>query len=412
MKSSIVMLAMSLVTIAGAAAAQPTRSSPLGVAPDGHVFVVNPDSNTVARLEFNAMQQGTLTNEAAVGTYPRTLALAGPYVFTADQKSDTVSRLNQADLGGLQQVNLGFGCNPYGAAPIPGGGGVVITCQGTSEVVLLGLDLSVVARIKLPWPNARAIAVSSNGATAYVTHYITAEPSLDAHVSVVDLGQKSVAKVLSIPPDEITCETQNSGQGVLNVISAIALMPDGAPAAVANQLWVGGEQENAISKGLFKRWSGFASQPGSGMFPWVEYKSFPDGGAVRNIYKPSFHDIIRFGIYKVDINSGNVVGKIDVDEAANASDIELAADGHEAYVVDLNFNSYHIFNTARGQGGDPTTLFAPVSTFGPGGANASQGLHSAGADVGDQRGAVPRRCRSRRSRPSTATIPSTRTSRR
>src|SRR5262249_22817687 len=160
------------------------------------------------------------------------------------------------------------------------------------------------------------------------------------------------------PPDEITCETQNSGQGVFNLISAIALMPDGAPAAVANQLWVGGEQENAISKGLFKRWAGdsrvpgFANQPGAGMFPWVQYKAFPDGGAVRNIYKPSFHDIIRFGIYKIDVGSGNVVGKIDVDEAANASDIELSADGGAAYIVDLNFNSYHILNTARGQGGD------------------------------------------------------------
>src|SRR5262249_6105464 len=110
-----------------------------------------------------------------------------------------------------------------------------------------------------------------------------------------------------------------------------------------------------------------------GMFPWVQYKAFPDGGAVRNIYKPSFHDIIRFGIYKIDVGSGNVVGKIDVDEAANASDIELSADGGAAYIVDLNFNSYHILNTARGQGGDATTAFAPVSTFGPGGANASKG---------------------------------------
>src|SRR5262249_36824403 len=227
-------------------------------------------------------------------------ARAGRHVSTAEQNSDTVSRRDQADLGNLQQVNLGFGCNPYGAAPIPGGGGVVITCQGTSEAVLLGLDLGVVARVSLPWPNARAIPVSSNGATAYITHFITAEPNLDAHVSVVDLGQKSVAKVLNIPPDEITCETQNSGQGVFNLISAITLMPDGAPAAVANQLWVGGEQENAISKGLFKRWPAFANQPGSGMFPWVQYKAFPDGGAVRNIYKPSFHDIIRFGIYKID----------------------------------------------------------------------------------------------------------------
>src|SRR5262249_22913185 len=261
-RNPIVPLVMVVLTLVGVAAAQPTRSSPLAVAPDGHVFVVNPDSNTVARLEFDVMHQGTLTHEAPVGKYPRTLALAGPYVFTADQNSDTVSRLDQADLGNLQQVNLGFGCNPYGAAPVPGGGGVVVTCQGTSEAVLLGLDLGVVARVSLPWPNARAIAVSSNGATAYITHFITAEPNLDAHVSVVDLAQKSVAKVLSIPPDEITCETQTSGQGVFNLISAIALMPDGAPAAVANQLWVGGEQENAISKGLFKRWAGDSRVPG------------------------------------------------------------------------------------------------------------------------------------------------------
>src|SRR5262249_53337618 len=169
-KNPIVALCIVVLTFVGAAAAQPTRSSPLAVAPDGHVFVVNPDSNTVARLEFDVMHQGTLTGEEPVGKYPRTLALAGPYVFTADQNSDPVARRDQADLGNLQQVNLGFGCNPYGAAPIPGGGGVVITCQGTSEAVLLGLDLGVVARVSLPWPNARAIAVSSNGATAYITH--------------------------------------------------------------------------------------------------------------------------------------------------------------------------------------------------------------------------------------------------
>src|SRR5262249_3282719 len=178
---------------------------------------------------------------------------------------------------------------------------------------------------------------------------------------------KSVAKVLSIPADQSTCETQNSGQGVFNLVSAVVLMPDDAPPEVANQLWVGGEQENVVSKGLFKRDSSFANQPGAAMFPWVRYKVFPDGGGTRNVYKASFHDIIRFGIYKVDLGSGNVVGKVDVDEAANATDIELSADGRVAYVVDLNFNSFHIFNTARGQGSNPTTLCSQPSPNGPGG---------------------------------------------
>ena len=96
-------------------------------------------------------------------------------------------------------MNLGFGCGPYGVAPFPGGGGIVVTCQGTSEVVLLDPSLTVVARIDLPWSNARAIAVSSDGALAYVTHYLTEEPNHDAHVSVVDLAQKSVSRVLAVP---------------------------------------------------------------------------------------------------------------------------------------------------------------------------------------------------------------------
>src|SRR4030095_15438415 len=118
---------------------------------------------SVGRLEFDVMHQGTLTHEAAVGRYPRTIAIAGPYVFTADQGSHTRSRLPQADLGGLRQVDLGFGCNPYGVAPMPAGG-VLVSCQGTSEAVLLDGELGVVARVKLPWADARGIAVSAAGA--------------------------------------------------------------------------------------------------------------------------------------------------------------------------------------------------------------------------------------------------------
>ena len=45
-----------------------------------------------------------------------------------------------------------------------------------------------------------------------------AEPGHDAHVSVVDLAQARVVTVWSIPPDLASCETQNSGQGVLNLL--------------------------------------------------------------------------------------------------------------------------------------------------------------------------------------------------
>jgi DNA-binding beta-propeller fold protein YncE len=386
-RASIWIVFLGLAT-AGAAEAAPTRSSPLGVAADGHVFVVNPDSNTVARLEFDANHAGTLTHEAPVGRYPRTLALAGPYVFTADQNADTVSRLDQADLGNRLQANLGFGCTPYGLAATPSGEGVLATCQGTSELVLLDAGLTVIARVKLLWPNARAIAVSDAG-RAYVTHFLTEEPGTEAHVSVVDLAQKSVATVFAIPADTITCETQNSGQGPLNLLSAIAIVPGGA---LGGQIWVGGTQENNISKGLFKRFPDFQGQPGSQLFPLITFTPFPEavpppskkrrkkqpkpepvrGAMSRNKYKASFHDITRFGIYKLDGGDGHVVGKLDIDEANNATDIEFSTDGGVAYVVDHMFNSIHIFNTRKGQDGDVTTLFAAPSSFGAGGADASR----------------------------------------
>ena len=366
-------LALALASAALPAAAEPTRSSPIAVASDGHVFVVNPDSNTVARLEFNVMHLGTLTHEQPVGKYPRTLALDATHVFTADQGDDTVSRLDQADLGNRTQANLGSGCNPYGVAATPSGDTVIVTCQGTSEVVLLDPALTVAGRVKLAWPNARAIAVSSDGKKAYVTHYITEEPGTDAHVSAVDVVNKSVLSVFSIPADETTCETQNSGQGPLNLVTSIALMPDGAPAEVANQLWVGGEQENNISKGLFKRESSLKSKPGAALFPLLTFKPFPDKAFNRDVFKPSFHDIIRFGIYKLGAADGHLVGKVDIDEATQSSDIQFSTDGTTAYVVDQGFNSYHVFNTVKGQrANDVTTIFAPPSSFGPGGGDPTK----------------------------------------
>jgi DNA-binding beta-propeller fold protein YncE len=376
--------ALVLVLAAAAAHAEPTRSSPIAVAPDGHVFVVNPDANSVARIEFDAMHVGTLTHERPVGSctaastfdacYPRTVAVGGMFVYTANQNDDSVSRFEQASLGSPKTVGadvLGTGCNPYGVAVTPGGDRVLVSCQGSSQLLVFDADLGLRSRIPLPWPNARAIAVASDNRTAYVTHYITAEPSADAHVSKIDLERAAVAAVFAIPPDTTTCETQNSGQGVLNAVSAIALVPDGAPAEVAGQLWVGGEQENTLSKGLFAREPTLAHQRGAALFPQLTFTPFPSRDAFdRNLLRASAHDIVRLRIAKLDARDGHLLGRIDIDQATEASDIQFSHDGTAAFVVDQGFNSFHLFNTVRGQRpNDVTTLFAPPSAFGPGGAD-------------------------------------------
>src|SRR2546428_223456 len=132
---------------------------------------------------------------------PARPARDAPHVFTAGQKDDTLWRLDQAALGSPRgPVDLGLGCAPYGVALTPAGDRVLVTCQGTSELVILDPELANPVRVRLPWPNARALAVASDGGTAYVSHYLSEEPDNHAHVSVVALAPTSVALVFAVAP--------------------------------------------------------------------------------------------------------------------------------------------------------------------------------------------------------------------
>jgi len=359
------------------------KSSPIQSDASGFVYVVNPDGDSVTKLTplSNGTQQ--VLWEMPVGDYPRTLTVTGTSVYTADEASDTVTRLATAD-GSLQgSIALGFGCAPFGVAANQDATRVYVSCQGTQELVVLDSGLTVLARIALGWPNPRAVLVSGDDTRVYVSHFLTVEPNNDAHVSEVDatVNTLTARRALALPPDRTTCETQNSGQGITNLVNSLALPPPGSPVEIAGQLWVGATLQNNLTKGLFRRHPGFKGMPEVGLFdlpcpndPGVSclFESFPRGNGVaamgRNVYKPSFHDVIRFVIWKVDLATGDIVGKIDIDEASQATDMTFSADGRIAYVVDQMFHSFHVFNTLRGQDGNATTLYRPVSRYGPGGA--------------------------------------------
>jgi len=123
-------------------------------------------------------------------------------------------------------------------------------------------------------------------------------------VSKVDLANASVAAVFAIAADTATCETQNSGQGPLNEVSAIALVPDGAPAEVAGQLWVAASRRTPQQGPLQARAdAGEAARRHD--VPVAHLHTVPAKAFNRSIMKPSFHDIIRFGIYKLDAGDGH-----------------------------------------------------------------------------------------------------------
>jgi YVTN family beta-propeller protein len=368
-------LALVVLGLALAREAMGASSGPIQLAPAGDaVWVVNPDSASVARID---PATNTRVEEVAVGKRPRTLSVTGSGVYVTNQGDDTVQRV------GAPPVSLPFGCAPYGIAAGAGGAELYVTCEGSSTLVVLGPDLATTRTIPLAWPEARGIAVGGDG-KVYVSHFITKEPNHEGHVSEIDPVAGAVTRVFAIAPDFATCETTGSGQGIANLLDAMAIAPAGAPAAVAGQLWVGGTLHNALRKGLFQRSRYFADKAGIALFPALDFQSSPAGEgelARRNIYKPGFHDVARAAIWRIDLATGESRGRLDVGNGGSVSGLAFSADGTIAYAVDQMANGYYVFSTARGTGGNPASLFGPVARKGAGGVTPGAACSSQPDDV-------------------------------
>ena len=105
--------------------------------------------------------------------------------------------------------------------------------------------------------------------------------------------------------------------------------------------------QNNLTKGLFRndeRFGGHADpllcEGGPNAGRRCETDDDCDGGTCRagftaisrNLYKVSFHDVTRFAISKIDLATGQVVGKVDVDEANQGTDLVFSSDGNAAFV--------------------------------------------------------------------------------
>jgi YVTN family beta-propeller protein len=359
----IVLLCLGLASSAAASANGPIQLAPAGDA----VWVTNPDSDTITRIDAAT---NTYTVEYRVGKRPRSIAVTAAGVYVTNQEDDTVTHL---DAGGNavpgSPLALPFGCRPYGIVANAAGSELYVSCQGTSMLVVLASDLTVRRTIPLAWPEARGLAVGPDG-KVYVSHFITKEPNDDGHVSEVDPAAGSVSRVFSIAPDFATCETTASGQGIANLLDAMAIAPAGAPAGVSGQLWIGGTLHNVERKGLFERSRFFANQSGIALFPKLDFQSNPAGegpNGHRNIYKPAFHDIARGVIWRIDLASGDSRGRLDVDSGGGIVGLAFSPDGTTAYAVDEMANGYYVFSTGRGANGNPSSLFGRVAQKGQGG---------------------------------------------
>src|SRR5262249_48450505 len=354
---------LALALAAGAARALAAGSGPIALSADGgSAWVVNPDAGTVARIDTST---NTRIGRLPVAHSPRTGVATPTGVYVTAEKDDAVVALGP-DGSPIGTATLAFGCAPYGIAATADGSQLYVACQGAGTLVVLGPTLFPVSSIPLPWPEPRAVAVGPDG-KIFAPHFITKEPNPPGHVREVDPSTGTVTRVLEIPPDFETCETVGSGQGVANVLGAIAV---GTAGASAGELWVGGIKHNSLRKGLFERSRYFQNQPGIALFPHLTFQSSAEGEggfAHRNIYKAAFHDIARSVIWKLDLGSGAQKGAIDLAGGGAVGGIAFSSDGNVAYAVDLMANGFYVFHADRGEGANPGSVFRPGAAGGAGG---------------------------------------------
>ena len=134
----------------------PTRSSPIDASED-RVFVVNPDSDTVAVLSTDPF---ALIEERATGGWPRTLARTDGVLAVACQR-DGALRLSVEESGApIATVDFGPGTEPYGVVADPRGGAFFVTLRGVGEVASVATSGELLDRARVG-PEPRGIAATS-----------------------------------------------------------------------------------------------------------------------------------------------------------------------------------------------------------------------------------------------------------
>jgi DNA-binding beta-propeller fold protein YncE len=203
--------------------------------PRGLVIVANPENDTITVVDAHALER---VAEIAVFDGPSSLALAADGRLWVTHREDFAIAIVDLDAFAIVDgLRLPYASMPSGI--VIGPDRAWVSLQATGSVMAIDTQTLETAEIAVgPW--AHGLALSGDGSTLYVTHFISG-PSSGA-VSIVDTSSmtlRSAAELVMDPgPD-----TDRSGRGVPNYVFCVALTPDGTEA------WVTAKKDN-VQRGL------------------------------------------------------------------------------------------------------------------------------------------------------------------
>ena len=210
----------------------PTQSGPIAIdAARRIVWTVNPDNNTVSLL--NADTLGVI-REVPVGNDPVTIALDNSgNAWVASRDDDSVYVVSKEGAI-LQTINLDKGSRPYGIIFTPDGSRAFVSAFGSGKIIEISPETNTVTSTIAIGQTPRAMAVSGDGKTLWVTRFIS--PDSEGQIWEIDLTTFSLKKTIALALDDFTEDTGSAARGLPNYVSGIAIHPNSKDAwAVAKK---------------------------------------------------------------------------------------------------------------------------------------------------------------------------------
>ena len=233
-------------------AGTPTMSSNLAFearsGANARLWAVNPDNDTIS--VFDAVTRTKLA-EIAVGGAPRALALtpSGAAMWVTNKRASSISVISTTSLTVTQSIALPRGSSPYGVAMARGANAALVALEGTGMLLKLDAGTGATLGSVSVGANPRHVAVSSDGASAYVSRFISAPlpgesttsvqtavngAAVGGEVVVVATTAMAVARTIVLAHNDAP-DAENQGRGVPNYLGAVALSPDGTQAFVPSK---------------------------------------------------------------------------------------------------------------------------------------------------------------------------------
>ncbi len=324
------------------------------------VWNVNPDSDTVTRIDGNSLAKDF---EITVGDKPRSLALRpdNSEIWVTCETSDQIYVLN-ANTGALvQTIATPRGSRPMGVAFQPDGTAAYVTYMNSGLLVKWNPATKALVGTLAVGAHPRALTISGDSTRIFVGRFISPVNPFNPGAEVGEVREVSsatftITRTFTLAHSTIA-DTESSSRGTPNYLTQMSITPDG------RRLFVPSKKDN-VDRGVWRDGNGLEHDRTVRAIVSkldlvnnnellaervdIDNRSFPHGVAFSPVGDLAF--VAMQGNNEVLILNaftGGAVSGFNLGAELSPQDLVLRPDGTRLYVMNFMTRSVSAYNVAN-----------------------------------------------------------------